>query len=657
MQYTVGLPDPTVRPHLSRQCHAQARCRESMVHSGRGGRGSDGGRLLGAAGQSGALVYRGYRSHGAAHSNASRPQHHRDGRAKGHRAAAIRGEGARQRPQRRDRPDRRHRFRQLGDLRRADQHADARPAGRQRAELQPLPHHRALLADAHRAPDRPQSPRQQRRRDHGARDGLPGQHRGATEQRRAAGRDPAPERVQHRRLRQVPRDRRRGKCRSRGPTTAGRPARGSTSSTASSAARPTSGRRRSTTAWSASSCRTIPNYHFTTDMTNQAIAWARFQQSLTPDKPFYMYFAPGATHAPHHVPKEYIAKYKGKFDGGWDKLREETLARQIKLGVVPHGTEADRQAEGDSGLGLALRRSEAAVRAPDGDVCRLRRAHRPRNRAAWSRRIRDMGEIDNTLFFYIVGDNGASAEGGPDGTYNEMLALNGIVSDVRRSSAPRRVGRTEHLSPFLGRLGARQQHAVPVDQAGRVALRRHAQCDGHALARRHQGQGRAPLAVPSRHRRRADGARGGRASRADDGQRHGSARWTASRWSTPWTTPRRRAGARRSISRCSATGRSITTDGSPRRATRFRGWSVPLPPLDRGSLGAVQRRRGLQPGKRPRRRESREAQGAAGALHKEAIRNHVYPMDDRRVERFDAAIAGRPDLMGPRDLAHSSTQA
>src|SRR3990170_4554067 len=81
-----------------------------------------------------------------------------------------------------------------------------------------------------------------------------------------------------------------------------------------------------------------PNYHFTTDMTNQAIAWMRFQQALTPDKPFFVYFATGATHAPHHVPKEWIAKYRGRFDQGWDKLREETLARQIDLGVVPAGT-------------------------------------------------------------------------------------------------------------------------------------------------------------------------------------------------------------------------------------------------------------------------------------------------------------------------------
>ena len=81
-----------------------------------------------------------------------------------------------------------------------------------------------------------------------------------------------------------------------------------------------------------------PNYHFTTDMTNQAISWVRFQQALSPDKPFFMYYAPGATHAPHHVPKEWIEKYKGKFDQGWDKMREQTLERQIKLGIVPSGT-------------------------------------------------------------------------------------------------------------------------------------------------------------------------------------------------------------------------------------------------------------------------------------------------------------------------------
>ena len=83
-------------------------------------------------------------------------------------------------------------------------------------------------------------------------------------------------------------------------------------------------------------------YHFTEDMTNKAIGWMRQQKALMPDKPFFMYFAPGATHAPHHVPKEWIDKYKGKFDEGWDKVREETFARQKKLGVIPAGCRAHR---------------------------------------------------------------------------------------------------------------------------------------------------------------------------------------------------------------------------------------------------------------------------------------------------------------------------
>ena len=132
-----------------------------------------------------------------------------------------------------------------------------------------------------------------------------------------------------------------------------------------------------------------PNYHFMTDMTDKAIAWVKFQKALTPDRPFFMYFAPGATHAPHHVPKEWIAKYKGKFDQGWDALREETLARQIKLGVVPAGTKLAPEARGHQGLGHALGRREEALHPPDGDLRRLRRVHRHRDRPAHRRRRQD----------------------------------------------------------------------------------------------------------------------------------------------------------------------------------------------------------------------------------------------------------------------------
>ena len=157
-----------------------------------------------------------------------------------------------------------------------------------------------------------------------------------------------------------------------------------------------------------------PNYHFMTDLTNQAIKWTSAQKSLTPDKPFFIYFAPGATHAPHHVPKEWIAKYKGKFDQGWDKLREETLARQIKLGVVPAGTKLAPKPEAIKDWDklsadekrLFARQMEVFAgygEYADFEVGRLIQA------------IEDLGQLDNTLVFYIVGDNGASAEGTMNG--------------------------------------------------------------------------------------------------------------------------------------------------------------------------------------------------------------------------------------------------
>jgi arylsulfatase len=172
-----------------------------------------------------------------------------------------------------------------------------------------------------------------------------------------------------------------------------------------------------------------PNYHFMTDMTDKAISWMSAEKSLTPDKPFFMYFAPGATHAPHHVPKEWIAKYKGKFDQGWDVMREETLARQIKLGVVPEGTKlAPKPAAIKDWNTLSADEKKLYARQmevfagfgeyADTEIGRLIDA------------IGDTGQLDNTLIFYIVGDNGTSAEGGMSGLYNEMTYFNGQLESV-----------------------------------------------------------------------------------------------------------------------------------------------------------------------------------------------------------------------------------
>jgi arylsulfatase len=171
------------------------------------------------------------------------------------------------------------------------------------------------------------------------------------------------------------------------------------------------------------------DYHFTVDMTNQAIGWVKAQQSMTPDKPFFMYFATGAVHAPHHVPKEWADKYKGKFDAGWDAVRAETIARQKAKGVIPANTELGPKPEdlkdwdtlSEEERRLFSRQAEVFagfLEQTDHEVGRLVAA------------LEDIGEMDNTLFIYIAGDNGTSAEGGFVGMYNEMTYFNGVVEKV-----------------------------------------------------------------------------------------------------------------------------------------------------------------------------------------------------------------------------------
>ncbi|RZU42150.1 arylsulfatase [Edaphobacter modestus] len=173
-----------------------------------------------------------------------------------------------------------------------------------------------------------------------------------------------------------------------------------------------------------------PNYNFMTDMTDKAIAWMGYEKSLTPDKPFFIYFAPGATHAPHHVPKEWIAKYKGKFDQGWDKVREETLARQIKLGVVPEGTKLAPKPEAIKDWDT-LSADEKKLFARQMEVFAGFGEYADTETGRLVQAIKDAGELDNTLIFYIVGDNGASAEGGMVGLYNEMTYFNGQHETVQ----------------------------------------------------------------------------------------------------------------------------------------------------------------------------------------------------------------------------------
>jgi arylsulfatase A-like enzyme len=173
-----------------------------------------------------------------------------------------------------------------------------------------------------------------------------------------------------------------------------------------------------------------PGYNFMTDMTDQAIAWAKFQKALTPDKPFFMYFAPGAVHAPHHVAKEWIDKNKGRFDGGWDKMREETLARQIELGVVPKGTKLAAKPK-DIKDWDKLSADEKKLFAHQMEVYSAFGEYCDYEIGRLFDAIGEVGQLDNTLIFYITGDNGTSAEGGMSGMFNEMTYFNGVTETVQ----------------------------------------------------------------------------------------------------------------------------------------------------------------------------------------------------------------------------------
>ncbi len=172
-----------------------------------------------------------------------------------------------------------------------------------------------------------------------------------------------------------------------------------------------------------------PTYHFLEDMTDQTISWLKYQKALTPDKPFFIYYAPGATHAPHHVPQDWSARWAGKFDQGWDALRDEILVRQHGSGIVPDGAGlADKPSAipdwdslSEDEKTLFTRQVEVFagyIEMTDHEIGRVVEA------------IDQTGQFDNTLIMLVYGDNGTSAEGGRNGMFSEMTYFNGVQEQV-----------------------------------------------------------------------------------------------------------------------------------------------------------------------------------------------------------------------------------
>ena len=173
-----------------------------------------------------------------------------------------------------------------------------------------------------------------------------------------------------------------------------------------------------------------PDYNFDYDIADQAITYLRHHAAVAPDRPFFLYYAPGATHAPHQPKPEWTAKYKGKFDQGWDKVREETLARQKQLGIFPQNADLTKRPDSIPAWN-SLTPDQKKLYARMMEIYAGYGEQTDYNVGRVVDAIQELGQLDNTVVIYIVGDNGASAEGGLGGMSNEMSFFNGIPEDPK----------------------------------------------------------------------------------------------------------------------------------------------------------------------------------------------------------------------------------
>ncbi len=390
------------------------------------------------------------------------------------------------------------------------------------------------------------------------------------------------------------------------------------------------------------------NYHFTTDMTDQAIRWVSAQQSLTPDKPFYLYFAPGATHAPHHVPKEWIAKYEGQFNGGWDTLREETFERQKKMGIIPANTKltprpkeipawADMSADQKRLFERQMETFAGFAEHTDHEVGRL------------VAQLEKIGALENTLFLYIVGDNGSSAEGGPEGSYNEMMALNGIV------------GRAEQMMGHIDDWGGPTtfpHFAIGWAWATNAPFQWTKQVASHFGGTRNGMVMHWPKGIQAKGEIRSQfhhvidvAATALEATKIPQPKTvNGISQRPMDGVSMLYSTTDAKAAGQRTTQYFEMFGnRGIYHEGWVACTRHSIPWlMVQNPPLKDDVWELYHVDEDFSQAENLAEKNPGKLKELQAVFEKESIRNHVFPIDDRRSERFMASIAGRPDLMGGR---------
>ncbi len=393
-----------------------------------------------------------------------------------------------------------------------------------------------------------------------------------------------------------------------------------------------------------------PNYHFTTDMTDEAINWMKFQKALVPEKPFFMYFATGATHAPHHAPKSYIDKYKGQFDDGWDALREQTLTRQKKIGIVPQNAKLPPKPEGLLDW-ESLSEEEKQVFTTQMETFAGFTEHTDYEIGRLINSVEEIGQLENTIIVYIMGDNGSSAEGGIIGTYNEMIVLNGLQGQET----------TSDMSSKLDKWGGPKSYphfsaawATATDApfkwtkqiAGDFGGTRNGMVLHWPKGIESKGENRDQFAhvndiVPTileATKIPAPNTINGVKQKDMDGI------------SLIYSFDNPNAKEKHTTQYFEMFGnRAIYHDGWLARVVHSVPWvAKPLNTLenDKWELYDTQKDYALTndlSNSNPEKLEELKL-----LFEKEAIANNVYPIDDRRYERFNPAVAGRPDLMGNR---------
>ncbi len=390
-----------------------------------------------------------------------------------------------------------------------------------------------------------------------------------------------------------------------------------------------------------------PNYYASTDLTDKAILWLRSQRSLAPDKPFFVYYSAIGTHGPFQVPDSWRDRYKGKFDKGWDQVRKETLERQIKLGVVPPGTELAPKPAGIQEWDQ-LTADEKKVFARYMEIYAAFAEITDYEIGRFLQEIENLGAMDNTLIFYVTGDNGSVFQGGPNGAFNEMSVFNALPEplDIALKHLDEFGGPKSHILypngwAFAGATPFGWGHQVAsyggICQSMVVNWPKGIKEKGGLRTQWHHIIDIAPTVLEA-------------AGLPEPGVVHGVPQQPIQGVSMLYTFNDAKAPSRRHTQYFEMAGnRGIYQDGWFATTVHRPPWEAkPRATFDKDKWELYNVEKDFSCAHDLAATYPDKLEKLKGVFLEEAVKYHVLPLDDRAFERFNPVLAGRPDLMGGR---------